>query len=259
MIGAQTQTPWWVSTAPLIVASLGAAAAFAWPLLFAADPDDGALSVPLLIVAIVPALVVVVALVLDRAVDSAKAIALLGVLAAVASAVRIASTGIGGMEAVFVVLILGGYVFGPRFGLLLGMLTIATSAALMGGFGPWTAFQMFAAGWVAAGAGLLPRKTEERASIRVIAPLVAYGIIASYLFGAIMNLWFWPFAVGTITTLGYIPGAPFAINLEHFAAYTLITSTLTWDTVRAVTTTIGLIAVGPMALSALNRAKLDRI
>ena len=254
-----TETRGWFTTAPLAVASVGALAAFAWPLVFPARIDDGDIAGPVIVVALVPALVVAVALLLDRAVDSAKAIALLGVLAAVGSAVRIASTGVGGMEAVFIVLILAGYAFGPRFGLLLGMLTIATSTILMGGFGPWTAFQMFAAGWVSAGAGLLPRVMESRTSIRVTATLVAYGIVASYLFGAIMNLWFWPFAVGSTTTLGYVPGAPLEVNLEHFAAYTLLTSTLTWDTVRAVTTTIGLIVVGPIALSALRRAKLDRI
>lgn len=249
----------WTEQAPLILASLGAVAAFAWPLFTTARVDDGDLAAPAIAVALVPVLAVLTTLLLDRHLRGAHTIALLGVLAAVAAAVRIGGTGVGGLEAVFIVLILAGYALGPRFGLVLGMLTILGSGIIMGGIGPWTAFQMFAAGWVAAGAGLLPRLTHLTGSARTIAEttlLIAYGIVSSYLFGALMNLWFWPFAVGTSTSIGYVPGGPLNVNLEHFAVYTLLTSTLTWDTVRAITTTIGIAVVGPMILAALSRARI---
>ncbi|WP_241985112.1 MULTISPECIES: ECF transporter S component [unclassified Cryobacterium] len=242
--------------------SLLAAAGFGWPLFATAVPRDAQGAVPFVAFALVPAVIVALALVVDREMYTAKTVALLGVLAAVGAAVRIAGTGVGGVEAVFILLILAGRVYGARFGLLLGLLTIAVSSVLWGGFGPWTPFQMFACGWVGAGAALLPRlraggRLGPRARARLeIALLAGYGVVASYLFGLVMNLWFWPFAVGTGTGISYSPGASLGTNLASFGLYSLVTSTLTWDTVRAVTTVLGIFLVGPAALAALRRAKL---
>jgi hypothetical protein len=242
-------------------ASLVAFAGFAWPLVAAAVPPEAQAAVPIVALALLPALVVAVALVLDREMYSAHTVALLGVLTAVGSAVRIAGTGVGGVEVVFIVLILAGRAYGPRFGLMLGMLTIALSSVFSGGIGPWTPFQAFACGWVAAGAGLLPRIRvgSPRVSARLeIAMLAGYGIVAAYAFGLIMNLWFWPFAVGSGTGISYRPGAPLGQNLAAFGLYSFVTSTLTWDTVRAATSAVGVLLVGPAALAALRRATLGR-
>lgn len=241
--------------------SLIAAASFSWPLFASAVPADARGAVPFVALALVPALAVGLALTLDREMYTAKTVALLGVLAAVGAAIRIAGTGVGGVEAVFIVLILAGRAYGARFGFLLGMLTIAMSSVLWGGFGPWTPFQMFACAWVGAGAGMLPRIApgSARTSARLeVALLVCYGIAASYVFGLIMNLWYWPFAVGMDTGISYAPGAPIGQNLASFGLYSLVTSTLTWDTVRAITTALGLALVGRAALAALRRAKLGR-
>jgi hypothetical protein len=242
-------------------ASLVALAGFAWPLIATALPRDAQAAAPVVALALVPAVALAVALTLDRQMYTAKTVALLGVLAAVGAAIRIAGTGVGGIEAVFIVLILAGRAYGARFGFLLGMLTIAVSSLLWGGIGPWTPFQVFACGWVAAGAGLLPRVTlgSPRAAARLeIALLVAYGIVSSYAFGLIMNFWYWPFAVGMGTDISYQAGAPVGQNLASFWVYSLISSTLTWDTVRAITTTVGILLFGRAALSALRRAKLGR-
>ena len=244
--------------------SVLAAAAFAWPFFVGAVPADAQVAVPIVAFALIPALIVALALTLDREMYTAKTVALLGVLSAVGAAVRIAGSGVGGVEAVFVLLILAGRVYGARFGFLLGLLTIAVSSLLWGGFGPWTPFQMFACGWVGAGAGLLPRwtsplqaATAQRGRARAeIALLAAYGVIASYLFGLVMNLWFWPFAVGSGTDISYAAGAGANQNLASFALYSLVTSTLTWDTVRAITTVVGIALVGPAVLAALRRARL---
>ena len=244
----------------VIAASVLALCAFAWPLFATALPEQAHAAVPIVVFALVPALLVVISLLLDGAVSSSKTLALLGLLAAVGAAVRIASTGVGGFEAVFIILILGGRAYGPRFGFLLGMLTIALSSILWGGFGPWTAFQMFAAGWVGAGAGLIPGRitgvADKAARRREIIWLIVYGVIASYLFGAVMYLWFWPFGVGPETSISYLPAGSLPDNLSRFGIYTLVTSTLTWDTVRALTTGIGLALIGIPALKALRRAKL---
>ena len=236
----------------LAAANLIALAAFCWPLLAAALPQDATAALPFAALAIAPVAAVAVVVSLDGSVRSAHTVALLGVLAAVGSAVRVASTGVGGVEAVFILLILAGRAFGPRFGLLLGAATIALSSTLWGGIGPWTPFQIFACGWVGAGAGLLPRRVRGRAELWMLA---GYGVVSSYLFGLLLNLWFWPFAVGAGTGISYVPGAPLGTNLSSFLLYSLLTSTAGWDTLRAVTTVIGIAVVGRAVLASLRRVK----
>jgi energy-coupling factor transport system ATP-binding protein len=85
--------------------------------------------------------------------------------------------------------------------------------------------------------------------------LCGYGAVASYLFGLLTNLWFWPFAVGAGTGISYVPGAPLATNLSSFLLYSLVTSTAGWDTLRAVTTIIGIALVGRAILAAFRRVK----
>ncbi|WP_426764329.1 ATP-binding cassette domain-containing protein [Pseudarthrobacter sp. 1G09] len=241
-----------VELAVLAAANLLALGAFCWPLLAAALPADAAAALPYAALAIAPVAAVAIVVLLDGSVRSAHTVALLGVLAAVGSAVRVASTGVGGVEAVFILLILAGRAFGARFGLLLGAATIALSSSLWGGIGPWTPFQVFACAWVGAGAGLLPKTVRGKAELWM---LCGYGVVASYLFGLLTNLWFWPFAVGAGTGISYVPGAPLSTNLSSFLLYSLLTSTAGWDTLRAVTTVVGIIVVGRAILAALRRVK----
>ena len=234
-------------------ASLLAATAFFWPFIASFVPQQSQTLVPVLAVALIPLLAIVVSLTLDRSLRAARTVALLGVLAAVGSIVRISTVGIAGVETIFIVLILVGRALGARFGFLLGLLTIAVSSVVMGSLGPWTPFQMFAAAWIGAGSGLLPWRRLR--GWRELTLLAGYGLIAAYIFGALMNLWFWPFAVGTDTTLSYVAGAAPGENLARFGLYTLLTSTLTWDTVRALTTVVGICVVGGFVLRALRRVR----
>jgi energy-coupling factor transport system ATP-binding protein len=250
--GWRIRLPRSVELTVLAVANLAALGAFCWPLLAAALPSDAAAALPFAALAIAPVAAVAVVVSLDGSVRSAHTVALLGVLAAVGSAVRVASTGVGGVEAVFILLVLAGRAFGARFGLLLGAATIALSSALWGGIGPWTPFQVFACAWVGAGAGLLPKRVRGKAELVMLA---GYGIVASYLFGLLTNLWFWPFAVGAGTGISYQPGAPLATNLSSFLLFSLLTSTAGWDTLRAVTTVVGVAVVGRATLAALRRVK----
>lgn len=239
-------------TPALVAANLAAAAAFLWPLVASAVPAQAQAAVPYIALALAPLAVVLVLAALDASVRSAHTLALLAVLAAIGAAIRIASTGVGGVEALFVLLILAGRAYGTRFGLLLGATSLALSALMWGGVGPWLPFQMFACGWVGAGAGLLPRRVR---GIPEIVMLAAYGIVASYAFGLIMNMWFWPFAVGADTGISYVPGGSLGENLGNFLVYSLLTSTLSWDTLRAITTVVGLALVGRALLRSLRRAK----
>ncbi|GAA4154128.1 ECF transporter S component [Gryllotalpicola daejeonensis] len=241
----------------LIAGSIVAAAGFAWPFVAPALPQDAQRAVPYLALALVPAIVAVLALALDRQFASAKAVALLGVLGAIGAAARVLGDTVGGIEPVFIVLILAGRALGARFGFLLGLIVVAASAVITGGIGPWLPFQLFACAWVGAGAGLLPRVRAGRASKGVeVVMLAAYGAIASWLVGALLNLWFWPFAIASGSSISYTADAGMLANLKAFVLYSLATSTLTWDTVRAITTVVGIALVGRPVLAALRRAKL---
>ncbi|MEW1835627.1 ABC transporter ATP-binding protein [Microbacterium sp. NPDC079995] len=236
----------------LLAANLLAAGAFAWPLVAAALPSQAQAAAPVIALALAPLAVVLVATAVDASIRSAHTLALLATLAAIGGAIRLASTGVGGVEALFVLLILAGRAYGARFGMLLGAASLLLSSLVWGGVGPWLPFQMFACGWVAAGAALLPTRVRGRGEIVMLA---LYGAVASYLFGLVMNLWFWPFAVGAGTTISYTPGAPLTENLASFLLYSLVTSTAGWDTVRAVTTVVGIALVGRPLLRSLRRVK----
>ena len=89
--------------------------------------------------------------------------------------------------------------------------------------------------------------------------LVVYGIFAAYAFGILMNLSGWPFLLGIEIPgheggLSYVAGAPLLENLQRFTVYTLLTSTGSWDTGRAITNTLALLVLGPAVLHTLRRA-----
>jgi hypothetical protein len=234
----------------LALAGLSALAivVFGWPFLpFDLSASQGSW---LSIAAIAVILLLTLSL-LDGDLAGPKQIGLLAALAGLGAAVRIATGGTGGLELVFLTVILGGRAFGPRFGFLLGVATIAVSSLFFGGFGPWTAYQMFATAWVGAGAGMLFGKGHRFENLL----LAGYGAVSAYVFGLLLNLWFWPVAVAS-SSLSYVPGAAALENLYSFGLFSLASSTLTWDTVRAVSVAVVLLVVATPALKALRRAKL---
>lgn len=230
--------------------------AFCWPLLI--DPGSvlGQSTTAPVILAVVLAgsLVVTLVAVSDGGMD-VRAVAMLGLLSAVGALLRPIAAGTGGVESVFVLLVLGGRVFGPGFGFLLGVSMMFASALLTGGVGPWLPYQMLAAGWVGLGAGLLPDRIGRR-ELRGIGELVllaVYGAVAAVAYGLVMNLSSWPFLAGTGTGVSFVAGAPLAENLPRFLTYSLVTS-LPWDLTRAVTTVIGVAVLGHVLLVTLRRA-----
>jgi len=246
----------------MAVASLAGLAMFVWPLFWPAAPASiqHASDAPFVFVVILPVLVLLVlAQLADGGID-AKALAMLGVLSAVNAALRPLGAGVAGIEMVFFLLIVAGRVFGPGFGFVLGCASIFGSALLTAGIGPWMPFQMLTAAWVGLGAGLLPQRIG-RWPVRGIAEiglLAVYGVIAAYLFGALMNMWFWPFVMGPGAAgqsgMAYVAGAPIVDNLRRFFWFTLFSSTAVWDTGRAITNAVALILLGPGVLKVLRRA-----
>ncbi len=154
---------------------------------------------------------------------SAKRIAVLGILAAIAAVLR--AVRFAGFNAIFLLPMLGGYVFGPTFGFLLGALSLMVSALIGGGVGPWLPFQMFAVGWVGLLSGLLPGARLRRLGWGEAVVLAAWGFVLGLVFGAIMNLWFWPFVFSPQqSALYWQPGLTLADTLSRYAAFYIVTS-----------------------------------
>jgi len=248
----------WASGALLAGTSLLGLAMFCWPLLASVLPRSSEQGAPWLLVVLLPVLLVLLLVQLTGGELDPRTLALLGVLSAVNAALRLLSAGTGGIELVFFLLVLSGYVLGPTFGFLLGTVSLAASALVTAGVGPWLPFQMMAAGWIGLGAGLLGRVLAGRVRPRgraEIGALAVYAALVAYLFGALMNLWFWPFAIGGDTAVSYVPGGDLDENLRRFAVFTLTTSTPTWDTVRAATNVVAVLLLGRPVLGTLRRAQ----
>lgn len=242
------------ATLVLALVSAVGLVAYCWPLLLTPAGRDGAgvghtADAPWLFALLLPLLIAVVLAELSDGGLDAKAVALLGVLAAVGAALRPLGGGVSGFQPMFVLLILGGRALGPGFGFVLGSVTMFASALLTGGVGPWLPFQMLGASWVGLGAGLLPRASGRRETWL----LVGYGVLSGFAFGFLLNLWFWPFVTGTESATSFVPGAPLPENLGRFLAYSLVTS-LGFDVVRAIGNAVLLAVVGGPVLRALRRA-----
>ncbi|CAN5229891.1 ECF transporter S component [soil metagenome] len=233
----------------LLLASGLGVSAFVWPLLVSPGAALDSTSAPLVFALLLPLVVGVVVAELSEGGFDVKALALLGVLSALGAALRPLGAGTAGLETVFFLLVLGGRVFGPGFGFVLGTTTLFASALLTGGVGPWLPFQMLGAAWVGLGAGLLPR-ARGRAELALLA---AYGAVASLLYGLALNLTFWPFTLGERTQLSFDAAAGPLENLHAFLLFTLATS-LGWDVGRALTTVTLTLLAGPAVLAALRRA-----
>jgi energy-coupling factor transport system substrate-specific component len=238
-----------IGTAVLTLASLISAAGFLWPFFYNGQSLPrtqlffwAALSVAFFLVIIQ----------ISNSVLDAKSVALLGVLSALIAALRPLGAGAVGIEPMWFILILSARVFGPSFGFILGLTSMFVSALLTGGVGPWLGYQVFAAAWIGMAAGMLPgKKLRGR---RELLLLIVFGIIASELFGILMDLQFWPWALGADTQLSYLANGAISENLSRFITFHFATA-MAWDIPRAVFTTILLVFSGKAVLSALRRTK----
>jgi energy-coupling factor transport system substrate-specific component len=239
------------STLALALASAVGVAGYGWPFLADAGSTVGQQSgaAPYLFLVLLPLVVaVVVAQLADGGMD-AKAVAMLGVLAAVGAALRALSPGTGGFEPTLFLVVLSGRVFGAGFGFALGAVTILASALVTGGVGPWMPFQMVGLAWVGLLAGLLPR-TGGRVERGLLA---AYAAVAGFGFGALLNLSFWPFSSSLPPGLGFVPTDSPTANLAHYLAF-YVTTSFGWDCVRAVVNAALVVVAGRPVLATLRRA-----
>ena len=220
---------------------------------------------PLVTAALVGLAVVALIIELQGQAISAKTVAMLGVLIAITSVLRFIEVAIpmpGGFSPIFGPIILVGYVFGGRFGFLMGAFTLLISGLVTGNVGPWLPYQMFTAGWAGLTAGwiaglmdwglrLAGRPASHRPLPLELVVLCAFGFVWGLLYGAIMNLWFWPFAVGTAEQT-WSPGIGLGSTLARYATFYLVTS-LAWDLARAVGNAALILLMGAPVVRALTR------
>jgi energy-coupling factor transport system substrate-specific component len=242
------------SLAALTLVGAVGVVAFGWP--FLAPPASAlnahAQDAPWLFAGLLVLLVAVVAATISESGLGAKAVAMLGVLAATGAALRPLGAGTAGIEPMFFLMVLSGRVLGPGFGFVLGSVTMFASALLTGGVGPWMPFQMLAMGWFTMGAGLLPGGDRLRGRAELLL-LALYGFLAAFAYGTAMNLAGWPF-MGTLASgVAFDPDGTVPANLARFAAYCVATS-LGWDLGRALVTVLLTCTLGPAVLKALRRA-----
>ena len=247
------------STVALLAASMVGVLAFMWPFVVPVDQESGAHAIshtqdaPWLFVAVLPLLAAVVLAQLSEGGMDAKVVALLGMLTAVGAGLRAVSPGVAGLEPGFFLLVLAGYAFGPGFGFVLGALSMVAGGLLTAGVGPWLPFQMFAAGWVGAAAGLLPGAARLHGTVRgwQVGLVGLYGLVAGLAYGVVMNIWFWPFTTSG-TGLSFIAGDPLPANLARYATFWVATS-LGWDLPRGIVTALLVFAFGRGLLRAFAR------
>jgi len=150
------------------------------------------------------------------------------VLTALAILGRVVTMPIPNFQPATALIVLTGLFFGKHAGMLSGMLVALVSNMIMGQ-GPWTPWQMLAWGLVGYGAGILGTlirdkgmyKSSSSANFNLyIFPVLAYGAVASLLFGMFMDLQYfiafawetsWPGLLTTVTL-----GLPF--NIAHAAS-----------------------------------------
>ncbi|MGD2205411.1 MAG: ECF transporter S component [Anaerolineae bacterium] len=244
-----------LNNAILTIASLIGLGSFLYPF-FAPQQGEGfgamahAQDAPLIFVLLVVLCLTAVLSSLSSGMMNAKLIAVLGILTA-ANAVLRGVPGPGGLSLVFLLPILCGYAFGPTFGFLLGVFSLGVSAFIGFGVGPWLPYQMLSAGWVGLLSGWLPR-LHRRPRIEA-AMLATWGLLLGLVFGALMNVWFWPyvFAPGQ-SEMYWQPGLSLIETVKRYAIFYTFTS-LWWDVTRAVGNFFLLLLLAAPVLRMLRR------
>lgn len=182
---------------------------------------------------------------------AARIVALLASMVAIGALSRLIPSFLGASP-IFLLVILGGYVFGAGFGFQLGALTLIVSAFLTGGIGPWVPYQMLGVGWVGMAAGWLPKPQLRRRQIVILA---AYGVVSGLLFGTLLNLWFWPFAAPgseVSSGLSWSPTLSLSETVDRYAHFYIITS-LWFDLFRSLGNMMLILVLGAPLLGTLER------
>jgi energy-coupling factor transport system substrate-specific component len=122
----------------------------------------------------------------ERGRVSSREVAIIATLGTIAAVGRISLAALPSIQPATFLVIISGFVFGPRAGFMVGSTTALVSNFFLGQ-GPWTPWQMFTWGLAGTSAGL----------VKIIFPAIGkkgmamFSFFWGYLFGWLMNLWFW--------------------------------------------------------------------
>lgn len=238
------------------LASLIGLVAFLYPFFLTALPQSvtranaHAEDAPLMTILLVALCLGAVLATLNAGEMNTKIVAVLGMLAGVNAVLR-AVPGPAGFAAVFALPVLCGYIYGATFGFLLGALSLLASAFIGGGVGPWLPYQMLAVGWVGMSSAWLPRlDAHPRAEVLMLG---VWGLLWGFVFGALMNIWFWPYVFQPQqAALYWQPGMSLGEALRSYGLFYVVTS-LWWDVGRAAGNALLLWAFGRPLLKLLRR------
>ena len=226
----------------------------------ARNTDAQSASYPIMISLIIGLCLIIIFYEIQTSILDNKMIAFLGVLIAINAAIRFlenAIPGPAGFSPTFFLIILVGYTLGGRMGFLMGAMTMFVSALITGGVGPWLPGQMITAGWVGQSSvwvRLLVRSFKWSDKPGEVILLSIFGAIWGFLYGAIMNLWFWPF-LGAASGQSWLQNAGFLENLGRYSTYYLATS-LIWDITRAVGNVLTLVFLTRPVIKVFHRFKM---
>lgn len=244
-----------LSTLTLSLATLLGAVAFLYPFFMPQDKSGHgfmahAADAPLTFLILLLLCLVVVIANLETQQMNSKIVAVLGIMVAINAALRLIPGPVG-FTAMLFLPILCGYTYGADFGFVLGALSVLVSAIITGGMGPWLPYQMFSAGWMGMASAWLPQLERFRRIELVLLSL--WGAFLGLVFGAVMNLWFWPYVVDVGGSgMYWQPGTRLWDTLARYATFYVATS-LWWDMGRAAGNLLLILLFGGPILRVLRR------
>ena len=171
----------------------------------------------------------------ERRKPKARDIVPIAVMAALATVGRIAFAMVAGVKPTTAIVIISGVAFGPQAGFLTGAVS-ALASNFFFGQGAWTPWQMLAWGLCGLFAGMF----KNIGAIKGTKSLILYGVLASMMFGLIMNGW-------------HIIG--FVSPITAGAVITTLVASFYYDLVHVISTAVFLLLLGNMWLKKLARVK----
>lgn len=135
----------------------------------------------------------------ERRRATAREIALIATLAALAGLSRVPFTVVPSLQPTTFLALISGYVFGAGPGFMVGSLAAFISNFFLG-HGPWTPWQMAAWGIVGICGGLLGRKRKHFPLL----PMVLLAVVWGFFFGWFLNIWHWLTVVYPLTLRSFL-------------------------------------------------------
>ena len=158
-------------------------------------------------------------------------IAIYGTFSAVS---RIPFAGMPSIQPCSYLIICSGIVFGPLVGFIIGA-NVAFLSNIFIGQGPWTIYQIIGWGLMGASSSIFSRKKEKNPNKWILA---VFGLLWGYLYGWILNLWFWILYMKPLTIQSFI-----AANL----------TSIFFDTLHAISNFVFLLYFGDKTINILYR------